>query len=360
MRQNLDRPLLGAAACLGLLGTAMLYAAGDGHWQPWALKHLLRLLGGAALAALCAALPPRVWYRPAYAVYLLSLGLLAAVPFLGGARKGAERWISVGGFQMQPSEPAKLALILCLARFFHDAERMKTAPFVRYFGAAVLIALPTLAVLKQPDLGSAVLLAGTGAAVMFAAGISVWHLLLPIFAGAAALPFLYARLHDYQRRRIDVFLDPDLDRLGKGYHIYQSKIAIGAGGTFGRGFMNGTQSRLDFLPEKHTDFAFTAFSEQCGFVGGLLLLLLFGFLLIRLTLSAQRTQHVFGRLVTSGVGAMLFAHVFVNIGMVAGLLPVVGVPLPFISYGGTSMLTFLWAFGVVMGGAGRPRPPHER
>lgn len=360
IKDNIDPTIILPALLMCLIGALGLYAAADGNFLPWARPHLLRALAGLGLAVVCSAISPRVWYRPAYGLYVVSVLLLVAVPYLGEARKGAERWISIGSFQMQPSEPAKIALILCLARFFHDAERLRTASFVRYFVAALLILLPSYLVLRQPDLGTALLLIYVGAAILFVAGMAYRWFIGPLLLLAAAAPVVYANLYEYQRHRIEIFLNPDLDRLGRGYHLYQSKIAIGSGGFWGRGFMRGTQSRLDFLPEKHTDFAFTALAEQFGFLGCTVILLLFWLLLWRVLAAGRRSTHVFGRLAAAGVAALLFAHVFVNVGMVAGLLPVVGIPLPFISYGGTSMLTFWWAFGMVMGSTAGRTPPHER
>ncbi len=348
VRNRIDAMLMLSLLLVGLIGTGMLYGAADAHVMPWALPHGVRLIAGMGALCIAAALPARFWYTMAYWGYSAGVAMLLAVDLFGHVRKGAERWLIIGGVQIQPSEPMKLVLILCLARFFYDMQRLKSAKIISVVGGLVLTAVPAALVLVQPDLGTAMLLVMGGVVLFMAWGVrfKIWAGLAAL--GAAAVPFLYWRLHDYQRHRVDVFLNPDLDRLGKGYHILQSKIAIGAGGWFGRGFMKGTQSQLDFLPEKHTDFAFTAFAEQFGFVGAAVLLLLFMIVLLRLSLLAQHSKLLFGKLFGAGICTLFFIHTFINTCMVMGLVPVVGVPLPLFSYGGTSMLTLLTACGIAM------------
>jgi rod shape determining protein RodA len=337
-------PLLAVSA----IGIAMLYSAGGGSFSPWADKQTLRLIGALAVMLVAATVPLRIWLGLAWPVYLAALLLLVAVMLFGNVAMGARRWLQLGPVTLQPSELAKVGIVLVLARYYQWLPAAKVSRPQWLLLPAALIVLPAIIVARQPDLGSAVLIVAQGLAVMFLAGVSVLY-----FLGAAGLvvlaaPHVWERLHDYQKNRILTFLDPERDPLGASYHIQQSKIALGSGGLTGKGYMQGTQSSMNFLPEKHTDFIFTMFGEEMGFVGGVALIGLYGVLVLWVLVIALRSRSQFGRLVAGGVAVGLFVAVFVNIGMVMGLLPVVGVPLPLMSYGGTSLLTTLFCLGLVL------------
>ena len=340
--------LLLAIAALVAIGTVSLYSTADGSLHPWAQVHALRFVVCAGLAITIALISPKVWMPLAVPIYLIALVALALVPWFGIEALGAKRWIGVGGLKFQPSEIMKIGLLLALA-FLYQKLPAESVSRPRYVALALLlIAVPVVLTLRQPDLGSAVLFAVVGLAILYAAGVSIFYFL----AGGAAIlalgPLIWANLHDYQRQRIETFLNPDADPLGAGYHIIQSKIAFGAGGLSGRGFMRGTQSQLDFLPEKHTDFIFTMIGEEWGFIGCSLILVLFAVVLIHLVWLALRAKSPFARLISFGAGVTIFTYMFINIAMVTGLVPVVGVPLPFVSYGGSSMVTLMVCVGMAM------------
>jgi rod shape determining protein RodA len=287
-------------------------------------------------------------YRFAYHAFALALCMLLVVEFMGEINKGAQRWIDLGFVQLQPSELMKLCLILALARFFHGVRLEDVRRPLMLVVPLVMILTPAVLVLMQPDLGTALMLLGGGTAVLWLAGVPLWQFgAVGALAGAAA-PILWSQLHDYQRQRIATFLDPTSDPLGAGYHVIQSKIALGAGGLWGKGYLEGTQAQLNFLPEKQTDFAFTMLAEEVGFVGSAIVLALFLMVLLVTILIALRCSSQFGRLLAMGLGVNLALYVVINVGMVAGLLPVVGIPLPLISYGGTAMLTVLLGFGLIL------------
>lgn len=333
---------------LGAIGYMVLYSAAGGSHEPWAWRHGIRFAVGYLVMIAVAFVDIRLWYRWAYLLYAGALALLFAVDIAGSFSKGAQRWLDLGIAQIQPSELAKLALILTLARFYHS-RRLEDVGRIAYLPIPlVLIGMPAALILVQPDLGTAGLLLGLGGGLMFLAGVRLWLFALAGALAAAALPLIWANLHEYQRMRVLTFLDPERDPLGAGYHIIQSKIALGAGGLWGRGLLQGTQSQLDFLPEKQTDFAFTLLAEETGFVGAAAVLALcLAVAYVALTI-ALRCGHDFGRLVAMGVGLNYSLYVIVNVAMVTGLVPVVGVPLPLISYGGTAMLTILLGFGVML------------
>ncbi len=342
-------PILLVAAAIAGCGAVALYSVAGGSLHPWAERHVLRFLIAAGIALAIALIPIRTWIAAAYPLYLMALVLLALVPLLGVDALGARRWLSLGGFSLQPSEIMKLALILALARYYHWLPATKRSRPQWVVLPLAMVAVPMLLTLRQPDLGTAILLATIGLGIVFLAGVSPLYFIAGAAGIAVAWPYALARLHDYQRRRIEIFLDPDQDPLGAGYHITQSKIAVGSGGTEGKGFLQGTQSQLDFVPEKHTDFIFTMIGEEWGFSGSLALLCLYGILLGLLLWIAFSCRHQFGRLLISGAALMIFVYLFINIAMVAGLVPVVGIPLPLVSYGGTSMFVVLLALGLAMG-----------
>lgn len=346
---NVQWLVLLVTAAIAAIGAATLYSVAGGSFQPWAERHALRFLIAVAIILAMSVVRPVVWLRAAYAAYAIALVSLMLVPLFGNEVLGAKRWLSIGDhITFQPSEIMKLALIAALARYYQwlPLERVSRPLWVLI--PLVMIAVPVALTLRQPDLGTAVLFAGVGLALMFLAGVSIFYFGAGLIGLVGALPFIFNNLHDYQRRRVEIFLNPDLDPLGSGYHIAQSKIAIGSGGVSGKGFLLGTQSQLDFVPEKHTDFIATSLGEEWGFAGMLVVLALFAILLLLIIAMAVRCQNRFGRLVISGSAVSLFVYVFINIAMVTGLVPVVGVPLPLISYGGTSMMTLMIGLGLAM------------
>jgi rod shape determining protein RodA len=333
-------------ACVGFLA---LYSAAGGNLEPWAGKQMVRysvFLIGAIIIAL---IDIRFWYRLAYPFYVLCLILLLIVYVMGHIGMGAQRWINLGFIQIQPSEWMKIAVVMALARYFHTATAydMKNMRFL-LIGASLLI-LPFILVAAQPDLGTASVITMVGIAIFFLAGAPIWIFVAGGAAFAAALPVTYMMLHDYQKNRVLTFLNPDRDPLGTGYHITQSKIALGSGGWDGKGFLQGTQSHLNFLPEKHTDFIFTLWVEEWGFFGGLFILLLIGTILFYGGWIAFRSRHAFGRLLAFGLMINFSIYAFINIAMVMGLIPVVGIPLAMISHGGTAMMSVMIGFGLMMG-----------
>ncbi len=340
--------LLFLLSALASVGVAMLYSAADGSFEPWAWRHLIRFAIGIALLFLVALIDIRFWLRSAYLLYAGAFVLLAAVEVMGAQGMGAQRWVDLGGFRLQPSELMKIALVVALARYFHGltTDQVQRLPYLLV--PAALVAAPAALVLRQPDLGTAVMLGLGGGAIFLVAGVRLWVLGLGGGLGVLSLPVAWQFMHAYQKQRIFTFLNPESDPLGAGYHILQAKIALGSGGLFGKGFLQGTQSHLNFLPEKQTDFIFTTLSEEFGIVGGLLLLSIYALVLAYALLISVRSHNQFGRLLGMGVSVTFFLYVFINIAMVTGLVPVVGVPLPMVSYGGSAMVTLLIGFGLVM------------
>ena len=333
----------------GSIGVGMLYSAANGNIDPWADRQLVRLCVGIVIMLIVAVTDIRVWLRYAYLFYGIALFLLIVVEIAGDIGMGAQRWLVVGGLSLQPSELMKIAILMALARYFYASRLEDMGRITHLLVPGFMIVAPALLVLRQPDLGTATILLVCGVTMLFLAGARVWMFIVGGLATAGAVvPIWKYVLHDYQRQRLVTFLDPEHDPLGAGYHIMQSKIALGSGGIFGKGFLEGSQSHLSFLPEKHTDFIFTMFAEEFGMAGGLtllgvyLLILLYGFII------ALRCRNQFGRLLAMGFIMSFFFMVFVNIAMVMGVVPVVGMPLPLISYGGTSMLTLLFGFGLLM------------
>ncbi|HEV2301209.1 MAG TPA: rod shape-determining protein RodA [Stellaceae bacterium] len=325
----------------------MLYSAADGHLHPWAIRQIERF-AIAFLAMIAAAMIDlRQWFRFAYWAYAAALLLVVGVDLRGFAGMGAQRWIDLGVIQLQPSELMSFALVLALARYFHGLPDEEAPGLARLFIPVPIILVPAALVLKEPDLGTAVMLLMAGAALLFLAGVRLRLFIAAALGAALALPVAWHFLHGYQKLRIYTFLHPGTDARGAGYHILQSKIALGSGGLFGKGFLLGTQSHLSFLPEKQTDFIFTMLAEEFGFVGGLTLLALYILTVIYGFAIALRSRNHFGRLLGLGIVTNFFLYVFINMAMVMGLIPVVGVPLPLISYGGTAMLTVMLGFGLL-------------
>jgi rod shape determining protein RodA len=335
-------------ALLGAIGFGMLYSAANGSVDPWASRQGIRFLACLVLMIVIAMVDIRRWYRWAYPIYFIAIGLLGAVEIIGTSGMGAQRWIDLKVLQLQPSELMKIALILALARYFHGLDIGAIGRPQYLLIPIALVLAPAALVLRQPDLGTAGMLLLAGAAVFFCAGVRLWKFAVVVMTGLGAIPVAWQFLHDYQKNRILTFLNPERDPLGTGYHIMQSKIALGSGGIFGKGYLQGTQSHLNFLPEKQTDFIFTMMAEEFGMVGGLFLLTVYLCLLAYGLGIALRSRNHFGRILAIGLSANLFLYVFINIAMVMGLIPVVGVPLPLVSYGGTAMLAVMVAFGLVM------------
>ena len=333
---------------LAAVGYVALYSVAGGSAEPYAGRDTLRFAAGLVMMLCMAMVDIRVIARLSWAVYGVSIALLVLVLRVGHVGKGAQRWLDLGGLQMQPSELAKIGLVMVLAHWFHRAtwERMGNPLFL--VPPALMVALPVGLILKEPNLGTAAITAMVGGAVILAAGVRWWQVALVL----APLPFLaqfgYTHLHDYQRARITTFLHPESDPLGAGYNIIQSKIALGSGGLWGKGFLQGTQAQLDFLPDKQTDFIFTVIAEQFGFVGSLAVLVLLGLIVLGGMLIALRIRHQYGRLLCLGIATNFFLYVFVNIAMVMGVIPVGGVPLPLVSHGGSAMLTVMFGFGLLM------------
>lgn len=331
---------------ISAIGWGLLISAAGGDIHPWASKQIVRFGVGVVIMLSIALIDLRWWLHFSYFFYGISLALLCGVEFLGFIGKGAERWIDLYVIQLQPSELMKIALVMALARYFHSQSY--PIPFHKLFFPLLLIMIPMVLVLRQPDLGTALILVMVGATLFFLAGVSLWFFGAALIGAGASIPILWSFLHDYQKDRIFMFFDPSKDSLGAGYHITQSKIALGSGGLCGKGYMQGTQASLNFLPEKQTDFIFTLLCEEWGFLGGTFLLSLFVLLIFMCFRIILTTQNDFGRFVAAGMAVSFFFYIFINVAMVMGLVPVVGIPLPLVSYGGTAMLTLLMGFGFLL------------
>ncbi len=331
------------------VGFAMLYSAAGGDLDPWASRQMVRFALGLIGMTVVAVTDIKLWLRFSYGVYFVVLALLIAVEISGFVGMGAQRWISLGIFNIQPSELMKVAVVLALARYFHGGsiEEIERPTFL--IPPLLMVAVPAFLILRQPDLGTTIMVVAASIGIFFAAGVRIWKFALVGVLGLVSAPVAwFYLLRDYQRARIITFINPEQDTLGSGYHIIQSKIALGSGGVFGKGYLMGTQGHLNFLPEKQTDFIFTMLAEEFGLVGGLGLLALYILLLFYgFSISLSSRSH-FGRLLGMGVTITFFLYIFINIAMVMGLIPVVGVPLPLVSYGGTAMLTILFGFGLLM------------
>jgi rod shape determining protein RodA len=340
--------LIFMVAAIALFGLVVLYSAAGGSAQPWALKQ-----GIVFLFFLCVAIAMSWMSEPtikalAFPLYGLTLLMLIGVEMLGFVGKGAQRWLDLGPIRMQPSEFMKPAIVLTLARFYELVPAAEIRKWRAIWPALLLLGVPALLILVQPDLGTCIMVVLCGVTVMFLAGLPWWLFAAPAAVIAVAAPIAYGMLHGYQRKRIDVFLDPESDPLGAGYHIAQSKIAIGSGGIWGKGFLHGSQSHLDYLPEGHTDFVFATMAEEWGLAGGVLLILAFA-MVIRwgMRVSANAPTR-FAQLAAAGLSATIFFYVSINLMMVMGLAPVVGVPLPLVSFGGSAVMTVMLCLGLLM------------
>lgn len=333
---------------LACTGFTALYSAGGGNLDPWASRQMLRFCVGLVGLFFVAMIDVRLWHRFAYAIYAIGLILLIIVEVMGKIGMGAQRWIDLGFIQLQPSEFMKIAVILALARYFHAATAQDMKRIFFLIPPALLVLAPVGLVMVQPDLGTGGMILLAGTAVFFLAGAPAWMFITGLVGGFSAIPVAMMFLHDYQRKRIETFLNPESDPMGAGYHIIQSKIALGSAGVEGKGFLKGSQAHLDFLPEKQTDFIFTLWAEEWGLLGGLFLLVLFGLIFAYCGWIALRCRHGFGRLLAFGLMVNFSLYAIINTAMVMGLLPVVGIPSPLMSYGGTAMLSLLAGFGLIM------------
>jgi rod shape determining protein RodA len=332
---------------LASIGAIILYSASGGHLAPYSSRHIIRFSMALGIMFVLALVDIRIWMGLAYPIYALALGLLFGVEFFGATAMGAQRWLDIGPVRLQPSEMMKLALVLALARYLHGSGEIRK--FQDLPVPMLLIGIPFALILRQPDLGTGILVAAIGVAMVYLAGLS-WRIILSGLVGAAiGIPlFLKFGMKEYQWRRVYTFLHPEDDPMGSGYHILQSKIALGSGGVDGKGFLHGSQSHLNFLPEKQTDFIFTMIGEEFGFIGSMGILTIYIAVLLVGFYIAIRSNSMFGRMVASGITTTFGLYVLVNVGMVIGLLPVVGVPLPLISYGGTVMLAVMIGFALVL------------
>lgn len=333
---------------LAAIGIVMLYSAANGNWSPWAINQLIRFGMGFAVMIVLALTDIKLLLRYAYVFYFITLILLVVVEVAGHTGMGATRWINLGFIKLQPSEFMKIAMVLVMARYFHTSS-LQSIESVRGIIPPLLMAIfPAFLIVLQPDLGTALMLIFTTAAMFFVVGVQIWKFVVVFIGGLITIPFAWHFLHDYQQNRVLTFLNPERDPLGAGYHIIQSKIALGSGGVFGKGFLKGSQSHLNFLPEKHTDFIFTMLSEEFGLVGAVLVVILNILILAYSYSFALKSTSYFGKLLAIGLATNYFMYVFINIAMVLGLLPVVGIPLPLISYGGTVMLSIMASFGIIL------------
>ncbi len=345
--QKINYPLLGIIITLFLIGLAALYSISNGDFNSWPLKHTQRFIIGLIIFFIVILFDLRIIFGYAYVIFTLSIISLAIIPYFGIESNGATRWISIAGISLQPSEFVKYTLILALAKYFHSINNDNS--FIKTLIIPLIITIiPVLLVITQPDLGTSLIILLGGISLFWISGLNYKYFIVGIFSIICSMPVLWQYLKGYQKDRVLTFFNPERDPLGNGYHIMQSKIALGSGGVFGKGYMEGTQSHLNFLPEMQTDFIFTMLGEEFGFMGTLILLLIYASLIMISIRLALKSRSLFSKYLSLGVCNVFFIYVFVNIGMVTGLLPVVGVPLPFISYGGSSMLAVMFGFGLLM------------
>jgi rod shape determining protein RodA len=345
--QNINYLLLALIVTLFFIGLAALYSISNGDFNSWPLKHSQRFILGLIIFFIVILFDLRIIFGYAYIIFILSILSLIIIPFFGIESNGATRWISIAGISLQPSEFVKYTLVLALAKYFHSINNDNS--FVKTLIIPLIITtVPVLLVIIQPDLGTALIILLGGISLFWISGLNYKYFMVGLFSIICSLPLLWQYLKEYQKDRVLTFFNPERDPLGNGYHIMQSKIALGSGGIFGKGYMEGTQSHLNFLPEMQTDFIFTTLGEEFGFLGTLILLLIYAGLIMVSIRLALKSRSLFSKYLSLGVCNVFFIYVFVNIGMVTGLLPVVGVPLPFISYGGSSMLAVMFGFGLLM------------
>jgi len=343
-----DYFLIIIVAIIGSISVVSIYSTESGNFSFYTKNHLTRFLVFFSMFLVLSFVRVSVWYRQAYIFYILGILLLLLVIFFGISASGSKRWINFFIMNLQPSELMKIAIIVCFARYYHRIQSSDIQSYKYLLQPIILLLIPCYLVITQPDLGTAILIAGSGLAIIWLAGLNLKYFVYSGLILLVSLPFVISFLKPYQKSRILTFFNPDRDPLGAGYQIIQSKIAIGSGGFLGKGFLQGTQSYLEFLPEKHTDFIFTLFSEEFGFVGSMILILLYALLIYRIIRIGFSSRSFFAKLYCFGFASGLFLYIFVNIAMVLGLLPIVGAPLPIMSYGGSSMLSIMLGLSIVM------------
>ena len=343
-----DYFLIIIVAIIGSLSVFSIYSTESGNFSFYTKNHLIRFMVFFSMFLILSFIRVSAWYRQAYIFYILGILLLLFVMFFGISASGSKRWINLFIMNLQPSELMKIAVIVCFARYYHRIQSSDIQSYKYLLQPIILLLIPCYLVITQPDLGTAILIAGSGLAIIWLAGLNLKYFVYSGLILLVSLPFVISFLKPYQKSRILTFFNPDRDPLGAGYQIIQSKIAIGSGGFLGKGFLQGTQSYLEFLPEKHTDFIFTLFSEEFGFVGSMVLILLYALLIYRIIRIGFSSRSFFAKLYCFGFASGLFLYIFVNIAMVLGLLPIVGAPLPIMSYGGSSMLSIMLGLSIVM------------
>ncbi len=343
-----DYFLIIIVAIIGSMSVFSIYSTESGNFSFYTKNHLTRFLVFFSMFLVLSFVRVSFWYRQAYIFYILGILLLLLVIFFGISASGSKRWINLFIMNLQPSELMKIAIIVCFARYYHRIQSSDIQSYKYLLQPIILLLIPCYLVITQPDLGTAILIAGSGLAIIWLAGLNLKYFIYSGLILLVSLPFVISFLKPYQKSRILTFFNPDRDPLGAGYQIIQSKIAIGSGGLLGKGFLQGTQSYLEFLPEKHTDFIFTLFSEEFGFVGSMVLILLYSLLIYRIIMIGFSSRSFFAKLYCFGFASGLFLYIFVNIAMVIGLLPIVGAPLPIMSYGGSSMLSIMLGLSIVM------------
>ena len=346
--KNLNYLLIFLVILIAFIGVAGLYSAAGGSYTPWASRHLIRFIILLLLAIFISLIDIKIIYRYAYLIFILSFFLLFSVELIGVFGKGATRWINIFGFSLQPSEIVKISIILALARFYNDLkfENIKNIKYLVF--PFFILFLPFILIVSQPDLGTALSILLLGIFILFASGVRIWKFILGAFVVLFSIPLLLNFLKPYQKDRVISFLNPENDALGRGYQLIQSKIALGSGGLSGKGFLEGTQSYLQYLPEKHTDFIFTLIGEEFGFIGTIFIICLFIMVISICFYISIKSNHIFGRLLSIGIGTNIFIYVIINISMVSGLMPVVGIPLPLVSYGGSVMLSIMISIGLIL------------
>ena len=343
-----DYFLIIIVAIIGSLSVFSIYSTESGNFSFYTKNHLIRFLVFFSMFLILSFIRVSAWYRQAYIFYILGILLLLFVMFFGISASGSKRWINLFIMNLQPSELMKIAVIVSFARYYHRIQSSDIQSYKYLLQPIILLLIPCYLVITQPDLGTAILIAGSGLAIIWLAGLNLKYFVYSGLILMVSLPFVISILKPYQKSRILTFFNPERDPLGAGYQIIQSKIAIGSGGFLGKGFLQGTQSYLEFLPEKHTDFIFTLFSEEFGFVGSIILIFLYALLIYRIIRIGFLSRSFFAKLYCFGFASALFLYIFVNIAMVLGLLPIVGAPLPIMSYGGSSMLSIMLGLSIVM------------
>ena len=347
--KNLNKGLIIITFFIFFCGLLMLYSASGGSFRPWVLRQLIYFCCFLPVVLFIAVVDIKVWFKWSYLIYFFGIFLLLLVEIIGHKSMGATRWLNLGIIRIQPSEIMKLCMVLALGRYFFQTNLSEIRTFRKLIIPVLIYCVPFILILKQPNLGTAVILTAIFFSTLFFVGVQIWKFVLCFILGLCLIPVMWNYvLHDYQKQRVITFLNPESDPLNAGYNIIQSKIAIGSGGVWGSGYLNGTQGQLEFLPEKHTDFIFTILAEEFGLIGAIFVIILFILLFVILLYILTKCHHTYGKVIVGGVFINIFCHFFINIGMVTGLLPVVGTPLPLLSYGGSITVSTLLSLGFVL------------